>query len=386
MVPYSRQSINKQDISSVIKVLKSNFLTQGPKVLEFEKKFSQYVKSKYAVSSNSGSSSLHLACLSLNIGKNNIVWTVPNTFAASANCAINCGAKVDFVDIDPKTWNIEISSLEKRLLISKKKNKLPKALIPVHFGGQATEQKEIWKLSKKFKFKIIEDASHSIGAKHYGEMVGSCKWSDVTVFSFHPTKIITTGEGGMATTNDKKIAEKMKIYRTNGITKDYKLFKNKKNSEPWYYEQLECGYNYRMNDIAAALGISQLKRINQFIKKRNLIAKLYKKILKDVPVEFQKINTYNFSSYHLFIIKLDLGKFKYSYKKIFNFLRAKKYFVNLHYMPLHLSPYFKKKGFKKNDFPIAEHFGKLALSIPVYNDLKLKKIYEICKTIQSFAK
>ena len=310
MLPYSRQSINKQDIASVIKVLKSDFLTQGPKVIEFEKKISQYVKSKYAVSSNSGSSSLHLACLALSVKKNDIVWTVPNTFAASANCAINCGAKVDFVDIDRKTWNIDIGSLEKKLAISQKKNKLPKILIPVHFGGQPTEQEKIWKLSKKFKFKIIEDASHSIGSKHCGEMVGSCKWSDITVFSFHPTKIITTGEGGMATTNDKKTAEKMRIFRTNGITKDYKLFKNKNNSGPWYYEQLESGYNYRMNDIAAALGISQLKRINQFIKKRNLIAKLYKDLLKNAPVEFQEINNYNFSSYHLFIIKLNLKKFK----------------------------------------------------------------------------
>ncbi len=385
MIPFSKQSINKDDINSVIKVLKSNYLTQGPKTLEFEKKISKFVNSKYAVSSNSGSSSLHLACLALGVSKNDIVWTVPNTFVASANCAINCGAKIDFVDIDPETWNIDVIKLEKKLSSLKKVN-LPKVLITVHFAGQPPEQKKIYELSKKFSFKIIEDASHAIGSKHYNEKVGSCKWSDITVFSFHPTKIITTGEGGISTTNDIKLARKMKLYRTNGITKNSKLFLNRGKLKPWYYEHQTSGFNYRMNDISAVLGISQLRRINKFINRRNLIAKYYAKLFKKLPVNFQKINKYNISSYHLLIIKLDLEKFKFGYRKIFLKLRSKNFFVNLHYMPLHLSPYFKKKGFKKRNFPVSEDFSDSALSLPIYYELKLKKINEIYKIIKSFVK
>ena len=290
MFPYSRQSIYKKDILSVVRVLKSDFLTQGPLVNKFEKKILNYVKAKYAVATNSGSSALHIACLALNLKKGDIVWTVPNTFAATANCALLCGAKVDFVDIDKNTWNMCVRSLEKKL--QKEKNKLPKIVIPVHFAGQPTEQKKIWELSKKFKFKIIEDASHSLGAKHFIEPVGSCKWSDITVFSFHPVKIITTGEGGMATTNNKKYSDQMKIFLSNGIVKDSKLFKFKKKNQPWYYEYQKTGFNYRMNEISASIGISQLSRLKGFLKKRNNIAKLYKKILDKLFIRYQKINKY----------------------------------------------------------------------------------------------
>lgn len=386
MTPFSKQNITKKDIAAVTKVLKSDFLTQGPKVLEFEKKISKYVKSKYTITSNSGSSSLHLACLALGLKKNDIVWTVPNTFAASANCAINCGAKIDFVDIDTETWNIDTKSLQKKLIESKKKNRLPKVLIPVHFAGQATDQREIWKLSKKFNFKIIEDASHSFGAKYFGERVGSCKWSHITVFSFHPTKIITTGEGGAATTNEKKLAEKMKLFRTNGIIKDTKLFSKKNKLSPWYYEHRENGFNYRMNDMSAALGLSQLSRVDMFVKKRNSIAKNYFKLFKDLPIVFQKINKHNLSTYHLLVVKFNLKKFKYSYQDMFNKLRSKNFYVNLHYMPLHLSPYFKNRGFKKGKFPNAEDFANLFMSIPIYYELKPKKIFEIYKIIKSFLK
>jgi len=383
MIPYSRQSISKQDIASVSRVLKSNFLTQGPLVEKFEKKMSNVVRSKYAVASNSGSSALHLACLSLGLGSKDIVWTVPNTFAATANCAINCGAIIDFVDIDSDTLNISIDSLKKKLIYAKRKKKLPKILIPVHFAGQTTEQKIIWNLSKKYNFKVIEDASHSIGAKHYGEPVGSCKWSDITVFSFHPVKIITTAEGGMSLTNDKRLADKMKMYRTNGIIKDSLNLKIR-NSKPWYYEQKESGFNYRMNDISAALGLSQLKRLKRFLRRRNEIAKIYKKLLKDSPVKFQKILNHNHSSYHLFIAKFDLKKSKYNYKYIFKKLRSKNFFVNLHYMPLHLSPFFKGKGFRKGQFPISENYARNSLSLPIFFDLKKEAIKKICRTINSF--
>ncbi len=379
MIPYSRQSINNKDIAEVVKVLKSNFLTQGPKVNIFEKKILELVKAKFSVACNSATSALHLACLSLNLKPKDIVWTVPNTFVASVNCAINCGAKVDFVDIDPDTWNISIEKLEEKLRLAKKRRMLPKILIPVHFAGQPTEQKKIFLLAKKYKFKIIEDASHSIGGKHLKEPVGSCKWSDITVFSFHPVKIITTGEGGMALTNNKNLAEKMKVYRANGLIREIK-----NNDKPWYYKHISSGYNYRMSDISAALGLSQIKRLKKFVAKRNLIASIYKNNLDNLPIKFQKIEKYNLSSYHLFVIQLDLTKTKYSYKFIFNKLRKHNYHINLHYMPLHLSQYFKNQGFKKNQFPVSEKYGKTSISIPVYFDLKRKDILKFCKLISSF--
>ncbi len=385
MIPYSRQSISKKDISEVKKVLKSDFLTQGDKIEKFEKLVAKFSDAKYAVSANSASSALHLACLALGIKKGDLVWTVPNTFVASANCAINCGATVDFVDIDQDTWNISINELEKKLIKAKRNKKLPKLLVPVHFAGQPTEQKKIWELSKKFKFKILEDASHSIGATHKKEKTGSCKWSDITVFSFHPVKIITTGEGGMALTNNMNIYNKMKIFRTNGISQKKFIFKKNKN-KPWYYEHQNVGFNYRMNDISAALGISQLKRIKKFIKKRNLIVNKYKEYLKNYPVKFQKIEKYNYSSYHLLPIQFDLNKTKVNYISIFKKFRLKNYFVNLHYMPLHLSPYFKKKGFKKGNFKNSENYANTAISIPIYYDLKNSQIMKISNFIKTFFK
>ena len=309
MIPYSRQNINQQDVLEVNKVLRSNFLTQGNNVRKFEKIISKYTKAKYSVAVNSASSALHIACLALGIKKNDIVWTVPNTFVASANCAIHCGATVDFVDIDPDDWNISISSLQKKLEIAKIRNKLPKLIVPVHFAGLPSNQEKIWALSKKYKFKILEDASHSIGAKYKNQRSGSCKWSDITVFSFHPVKIITTGEGGMALTNNKILSDRMKILRTNGISQSN--FINKKNKmKPWYYEHQTPGFNYRMNDISAALGISQFKRLKLFVDKRNKIAKKYIKYFKNTPIKFQKINKDCYSSYHLFPIKFDLRKAK----------------------------------------------------------------------------
>lgn len=373
MIPYSRQSIDTLDKKSVLKVLNSNFLTQGPKVEEFEKKINKFSGSKYAVAANSGSSALHIACLSLGIKKGDLVWTVPNTFVASANCAINCGAKIDLVDIDKDTFNISIESLEKKLIEAKKRKNIPKVLIPVHLGGQPTQQRKIWRLSKKYGFKVLEDASHSIGAKHHGIKVGSCKWSHITVFSFHPVKIITTAEGGVATTNLKSLEKKMRIFRDNGILRSLKN---------WRYKQIAPGFNYRMNDISAAIGISQLKKIKKFLKKRNEIAKFYKKLLKDLPVKVQKILPENYSSYHLFIIQLDLNHFKFSYNKIFKLLRKKKYYVNLHYMPIHLSPYFKKIGFRKGQYPVSEKYGKTALSIPIYFGLKLNEIKNFIKVLK----
>ena len=381
MIPYSRQKITSSDIKSVTKVLKSNFLTKGPKVPIFEKMLSNATQAKYVMACNSGTSALHLACLALDLKKGDIVWTSTNTYAASSNCVLNCGAKIDFVDIDIDTWCISLESL-KKIDISKKRNKLPKVIIPVHFAGQPCDQKEIKKLANKYKFKIIEDASHSIGARHFNEKVGSCKWSDLTVFSFHPVKIITTGEGGAVLTNNKFYAEKIKMFRENGITTNKHYFKHK----PYYsgyYEQMLIGYNYRMSDISAALGINQLRHLKKFISERNKIANYYKKCLAHTSIKFQKISDENYSSYHLFVIQFDIKRLKIKYKKIFEIFKKKGYFINLHYKALHLNPLYKKMGFSRGQFKNSEQYSNSAISIPIFVGLKTKEINRIVKILKS---
>ena len=384
MIPYSRQYIDQKDINNVIKVLKSPLITQGKIVPKFEKKISKKCGSKFAFAANSATSALHLACMALEIKKGDIVWTVPNTFVASANCGLYCGAKVDFVDIDNETYNIDIDKLAKKLELAKKKNNLPRALIPVHFAGQPTEQDKIWKLSKKYKFKIIEDASHSLGAVFKNEKVGSCRWSDLTIFSFHPVKMITTGEGGMVLTNNSKLSAKIEMLRNSGITRNQKLMK-KQNQGSWYYEQQLLGYNYRMTDIQAALGISQLSKLGKFIKKRNQIAKRYNNLLKDLPIQTPRINTNSRSSFHLYVIRLKDLSFR-SYSRIFDELRNSGIGVNLHYLPVHLQPFYRSKGFKDGDFPNAESYSSEALSLPIYYDLsskdQIKIVNKLKKAIQ----
>ena len=379
---YSTQTISKKDIISVNKILKSEFLTQGPKTPEFENKIKFLVGSKYVLATNSASSALLLACKALSLKSGDLFWTVPNSFVATANCGVLCGLKIDFLDIDPDTWNISIEKLEKKLKIAKKKKRLPKLIIIVHLGGLPVNPIKLNNLSKKYKFKIIEDASHSLGGKYYSKNVGCSKWSDITIFSFHPVKIITTGEGGCCTTNKKKYYEKLKALRNNGIIKERKNFKFK-NLGPWYYEQHSLGYNFRMNDIQSALGISQLKNLNIFVKKRNKIAKFYCNQLKNLPIKFQKIEKNFYSTYHLFIIKLDV-KYKYLHKKFFNYLRSKNMYVNLHYLPIHLQPFYRKFGFKKNQFPVAEEYSETAISIPIYPNLKKKEQIKIINYIKLF--
>ena len=381
---YSTQTISKKDIISVNKILKSEFLTQGPKTPEFENKIKLLVGSKYVLATNSASSALLLACKVLSLKSGDLFWTVSNSFVATANCGVLCGLKIDFLDIDPDTWNISIEKLEKKLKIAKKKKRLPKLIIIVHLGGLPVNPIKLNNLSKKYKFKIIEDASHSLGGKYYSKSVGCSKWSDITIFSFHPVKIITTGEGGCCTTNKKKYYEKLKALRNNGIIKERKNFKFK-NLGPWYYEQHSLGYNFRMNDIQSALGISQLKNLNIFVKKRNKIAKFYCNQLKNLPIKFQKIEKNFYSTYHLFIIKLDV-KYKYLHKKFFNYLRSKNMYVNVHYLPIHLQPFYRKFGFKKNQFSVAEEYSETAISIPIYPDLKKKEQIKIINYIKLFFK
>ena len=379
---YSTQTISKKDIENVNKVLKSNFLTQGPKTIEFEKKIKSLVGSKYALATNSASSALLLACKSLSLKEGDLFWTVPNSFVATANCGILSGLKVDFVDIDSETWNISLDKLEHKLKIAKRKKKLPKLIIVVHLGGLPTDPIKLKNLSKKYKFKIIEDASHSFGGRYNSKRVGCSKWSDITVFSFHPVKIITTGEGGCCTTNKKKYYEKLVFLRNNGITKDKKKFKYK-NQGPWYYEQHSIGYNFRMSDIQSGLGISQLKNLKAFLSKRNRIAQVYHQHLKNLPIKFQKVEKNLYSTYHLFIIKLD-AKYKHLHKFFFNYLRSKKLLVNVHYLPIHLQPFYRKLGFKEKQFTAAEEYAKTAISIPIYPNLKTKEQIKIINYIKSF--
>jgi len=378
MIPYSRQSINNLDIKSVIKVLKSNFLTTGPEVQSFEKKINKCFNSKYSVAVSSASAALHISCLALGIKKNDVVWTTPITFASTASSVLHCGAKIDFVDIDKETFNLSIEALKIKLDSAKKNNKLPKLLIPVHLGGNPCDMKSIKQLSKKYKFKILEDASHAIGSKIQSSKIGNSKYSDITVFSFHPVKIITTGEGGAALTSNKKLYYKIKILREHGITRDYSKFKIR-NNKPWYYEQQYLGFNYRMSDIQAALGKSQLVRVEDFLKTRNEIANFYNNELKYSNLVKQKINIKHYSSHHLYIILVPKEK----HEKIFRELRKCLFFVNLHYIPIFLHPIYLKK-FDRKLFPNAMNYYQRAISLPVYPGLKKKKLNCIVKIIRNF--
>jgi UDP-4-amino-4,6-dideoxy-N-acetyl-beta-L-altrosamine transaminase len=381
-IPYNKQFIDKSDIKSVLKVLKSNLITQGPNVEKFEKAISEKVNSRYAVASNSATSSLHLACMAIGLKKGDWLWTSPNSFVASSNCGLLCGAKIDFIDINLRTYNLDVDLLEKKLVKAKKSKKLPKVIVPVHFAGLPCEMKKIFELSKKYKFKIIEDASHALGAKYNSEDIGNCKYSDIAVFSFHPIKMITTIEGGVATTNNQKYADQMSKLRTHGIIKEKFKMKRKKEGN-WYYEQNDLGLNYRMNDVQAALGLSQLKKLNKFLKKRREIAKLYIKKLKKLPVNFQLENSKLKSSYHLFVIEIQKGK-KLK-KKIFNILRRNNILVNVHYIPIHLQPYYMKNfGFKKGQFKLAENYYDRAISLPIYYSLSNSRVQSIINLIKKY--
>jgi len=383
MIPYGKQDINQSDIEAVIAVLKSDFLTQGPQVPLFEKNVSNYCNAQYGVAVNSATSALHIACLALGLGKDDWLWTSPNSFVASANCGLYCGAKVDFVDIDPKTYNLSVEELKKKLIQAKKDNKLPKIVIPVHFAGQSCDMQSIHKLSKEYGFKILEDASHAIGGKYLDKPIGGCQYSDITVFSFHPVKIITTAEGGLATTNQKELAEKMQLFRAHGITREPKLM-TKKTEGGWYYQQVELGFNYRMNDLQAALGIAQMKRLDKFITIRHSLKQRYDELLKDLPLITPAQSSDSYSSLHLYPVQLKLEQLSKAHNQIFDELRKNGVGVNLHYIPIHMQPYFQNMGFKKGNFPIVEDYYSRAISIPIYQGLTTElqdKVVAVLKKI-----
>jgi len=370
MIPYGRQDIQEADIEAVVDVLRSSFLTQGPAVPRFEAAVARQVGASHAVAVNSATAALHIACIALGLGPGDRLWTVPNTFVASANCARYCGADVDFVDIDAATWNLSVPALHAKLIDAARTGGLPKVVVPVHFSGQPTDQEAIWELAREFGFRVIEDASHAIGASRNGEPVGSCRWSDITVFSFHPVKIVTTGEGGMALTNDPAIAERMVRARSHGITRDASRFVGDFGTQgpaSWHYEQQTLGYNFRLTDIHAALGTSQLHRLEAYVARRNALARRYDAALKGLPLRLPTVNPENRSAFHLYVVRLE-GTTR-TQREVGDSLRTKGIGVNLHYAPVHLQPYYRALGFAPGQFPEAEAYGRSALTLPLYPTL-----------------
>lgn len=368
MIPYGRQDINQADVDAVMDVLRSDFLTQGPQVPLFEERLKSYCNAEHAVAVNSATSALHIACLALGLQEGDWLWTSPITFVASANCGLYCGAQVDFVDIDAATFNMCPKALAAKLETAEREGRLPKVVVPVHMGGQSCDMQAIHALSTRYGFRIVEDASHAVGGKYDGAAVGNCRYSDITVFSFHPVKIVTTAEGGVATTNNAKLAESMMLFRSHGVTRDPGLMTFGVDG-PWYYEQVVLGYNYRMNDLQAALGLSQLNRLDVLVARRHDISDAYGEMLSDLPVSGQSEPPEIYSARHLYIVRLDPMGLNVSHREVFDAMREAGVGVNLHYIPVHTQPYYRAIGFKPGDFPEAEKYYAQAISLPMFPTL-----------------
>ncbi len=384
LIPYGRHSIDQDDIDAVVEVLRSDWLTQGPVVPRFEKQIGDYCGVDHVVATNSATSALHLACLALNVGPGDIVWTSPISFVASANCALYCGATVNFVDIDPSSYNLSVECLVAKLVVAKSRGVLPKVVIPVHLCGQACDMAAIFALGQQYGFKIIEDASHAIGGKYQGQPIGNCKYSDITVFSFHPVKIITTAEGGAALTNSKVLFERMSLYRSHGITRDSSKM-TKEPDGPWYYEQLELGFNYRLTDIQAALGASQMLRLDKFVAQRHEIAARYDRLLEGKSVVCPYIDDVSYSSYHLYVVRLVSDRYSGIQRKVFDGMRAQGIGVNLHYMPIYRQPYYQKLGFVASNYPNAEKYYSQAVTLPLYPGLLAEEQIKVVNCLLNLA-
>ena len=380
-IPYGRQDINQEDIDKVVEILRSDFVTQGPVVPAFESAVAKYCGAKHAVAVNSATSALHIACLAMGVGPGDLVWTSPISFVASSNCALYCGASVDFVDIDPRTYNMSAEFLADKLAEAKKTDKLPKVVIPVHMSGQSCDMTAIYELSLQYGFNIIEDASHAIGGRYKNEPIGNGHYSAMSVFSFHPVKMITSGEGGMVVTNDSKLLKKLRIFRSHGITSNSEDMYPRASEQIWNYQQIELGFNYRMTDIQAALGLSQLKRLNEFVTKRQNIAKRYNQLLMGLPVITPWQHEDSYSSYHLYLIQLNF-KDKNAHHRVYNALREDGVLVNLHYIPIYRQPYYEQFGFKEGYCPEAEEYYKRVISLPIYTRLLDEEQDQVVESIQ----
>lgn len=379
MIPYGKQDISQADIDAVVAVLASDYLTQGPKVPEFEQAIARKVGAKFAVAVNSATSALHIACLALGVKPGDLVWTSPITFVASANCALYCGADIDFVDVEPTTGNLCPKAFKAKLERAAQFGRLPKVVIPVHLAGHSCDMQAISELAKQYRVSVIEDASHAIGGQYHGTQIGACKYSDITVFSFHPVKIITTAEGGVATTQDPKLAEKLMLLRSHGITKNAAQLINADEGD-WYYEQHALGFNYRMTDLQAALGGSQVPRLDEFVCQRNALAGLYRSQLADFPLEIVEPLEQSLSARHLFIIRLMQPNKR---RAVFDAMRSQGIQVHVHYFPVHLQPYYQKLGFSQGQFPHAEYFYQSILTLPLYPNLSPEQVTYICATLKA---
>jgi UDP-4-amino-4,6-dideoxy-N-acetyl-beta-L-altrosamine transaminase len=382
MIPYGRQDVSEEDIQAVIDVLKSDFLTQGPVVPAFEEAVIGLTGAAYAVAVNSGTSALHLACIAVGLGEGDWLWTTPITFVASANCALYCGANVDFVDIDPVDWNISVDRLREKLESARKQGCLPKVVVPVHLGGLPCDMEQIHALSQEYGFSIIEDACHAIGGRYQGNAVGDCRYSDVTVFSFHPVKTVTTGEGGMAVTNNKELANRMALLRSHGITRNPALMTHEPDG-PWYYQQVDLGFNYRLTDLQAALGISQLRRLDDFVFTRNKVAEKYYELLSGLPLQLPHRQKDKYSGMHLYICRLIEGESRVSHGELVKALREEGVGVNLHYIPIFTQPYYQQLQRPRGEFPEAEKYYREAFSIPMYPGITKEEQLHVIGVLRS---
>lgn len=367
-IPYGRQDITQADIDAVVSVLRSDFLTQGPVVPAFEEAVASYCGTAHALAVNSATSALHIACLALGLGPGEWLWTSPITFVASANCGLYCGARVEFVDIDPRTYNLCPQALARKLEQAEREGRLPKVVVPVHLCGQPCDMQAIHELSKRYGFKIIEDASHAIGGQYQGRPIGNCEYSEITVFSFHPVKIITTAEGGMALTNSADLAQKMDLLRSHGITRDQARMSQEADG-PWYYQQIELGFNYRMTELQAAIGVSQMERLDSYVARRHQLARRYDELLSELPLTLPWQHPDSYSGLHLYVIRLQLEKVSVDHRAVFEALRTRGIGVNLHYIPVHTQPYYRQMGFELGDYPNAERYYAEAISLPMFQTL-----------------